>query len=70
MLTASLSQNSSSPPYIGNYAAVQDSGSDATLYFNPAGQSAGLGTALATLRGVGSNVTLGTLINDGALKVA
>jgi hypothetical protein len=46
---------------LGNYVAVTDSGSDATLSFN--------GAALAVLHGVGPNVTLNTLIGDHALGI-
>jgi hypothetical protein len=46
---------------LGNYVQVADSGGNATLSFN--------GAALAVLNGVGSGVTLGTLIGDNALKI-
>jgi len=46
---------------LGNYVQVSDSGSNATLSYN--------GSALAVLNGVGSGVTLSTLISDNALKI-
>jgi hypothetical protein len=55
----------------GSYFGLTDSGdNNATLSFYPNGVSAGGGSALATLMGVGANVTLDTLISDGALKIA
>ena len=54
----------------GSYFGLIDSGDNATLSFYPHGVSAGGGSALATLMGVGANVTLDALISDGALKIA
>lgn len=54
----------------GSYFGLTDSGDNATLLFYANGVSAGGGSALATLMGVGANVTLDTLISDGALKIA
>ncbi len=48
---------------------VTDSGNNATLSYVGSPSFTG-GSALATLVGVGSGVTLQTLINDGALKVS
>ncbi len=55
---------------LGTYFGVSTSGKDATLSFNPNGVSSGAGATLALLRGVGSNVTLDTLISDNVLKIA
>lgn len=60
-LSASLIQGS--PDFIGNHLNLTNSGADATLSFNPAGNAAGPGRELATLHGVGSDVTLQTLIS-------
>lgn len=54
---------------LGSYFDVTAAGSDATLSFNPQGVSAGAGTALAVLHGVGPGVTLATLIGDHALTI-
>ncbi len=48
---------------------VTDSNNNATLSYVGSPSFTG-GSALATLVGVGPNVTLQTLINDGALKVS
>ena len=56
-------------PQAESHFGLTDSGSDATLSFYPSGVGAGGGSALATLIGVGTHVTLGTLVNDGALKI-
>ena len=45
------------------------SGNDATLSFNPQGLASGPGSALAVLHGMGSGVTLATLISDHALAI-
>src|SRR5262249_1758384 len=55
---------------VGSYFGLTDSGDNATLSFYSHGVSAGGGSALATLIGVGPNVTLSTLIDHGALKIA
>ncbi|GJE56247.1 autotransporter-associated beta strand repeat-containing protein [Methylobacterium thuringiense] len=60
-LSASLIQGS--PDYIGNHLSLTNSGADAKLSFNPAGNSAGPGRELATLHGVGADVSLQTLIS-------
>ena len=54
---------------LGSYVAVTDSGSDATLSFNPRGLASGPGSVLAVLNGVGPGVTLATLISDHALAI-
>jgi len=55
---------------LGTYLQVSASGTNATLSYNPAGLAAGGGAAVAVLHGVGTGITLGTLISDNVLKIS
>jgi hypothetical protein len=54
---------------LGTYFGVTSAGTDATLSFNPNGVSCGAGSALAVLHGVGANVTLSALIDNGVFEI-
>jgi hypothetical protein len=53
-----------------NDFSVTSSGNNAELFYNGSPSFQLSGSPLATLFGVGPNVTLQTLINDGVLKVS